>query len=172
LGGERRSGFTISLLNLPTGVFGQTVGKTGGRQRSASSRRGALWKQHGSLRLVFRRGVTHLDIWEVHDEARHVILSISLSSCPTDAKIAAPTALRLWPFLKHPRNLASVAPNAQFLANANFSLAGLRGAFRLIFCSSRLYNIIRSEPGIFSAKNGRGGPKLSPHYSPQKELQR
>ena len=38
-------------------------------------------------------------------------------------------------------------------------------AFRLIFCSSRLYNIVRSEPGIFSAENGRGGPKLSPHNS-------
>ena len=38
-------------------------------------------------------------------------------------------------------------------------------AFRLIFCSSRLYNIIGSEPGIFLQKNSRSSPKLSPHNS-------
>ena len=49
-------------------------------------------------------------------------------------------------------------------------------AFRLIFCSVRLYNIIGSEPGIFLQTNGRGGPKLPPIIlswaAPQKELQR
>ena len=38
-------------------------------------------------------------------------------------------------------------------------------AFRLIFCSVRLYNIIGSEPGIFLQKNSRSSPKLSPHNS-------